>query len=366
MKNRTFQRLFPLLRMGSILLAAVLFCAALIGVNAQLTVGTNEERNLATYLGLALTAVVTYLLQDVPKMLVGRHFGWKLVRYEAFGRVYQADGTGAFVRVPVPAQRRLRYQPYLLPPEDASRHDVTLYTLCPLLYGGALAVVFGVLTLLTLGQPVSLVLCELAMGGVVLVMTCILPMDERFIASPMAIARMLRDPEQLAEWLYFARMKANGGVEVTDVSIENIPQPATVKTCQDAICVFQRAQIALMVQCDARKAYGLMKQVLESEARLSYTAWKLLLSDGVVAELLAGEPGEFTALYRGKAGAAIRQVMFRMVDYALPAYAVAMLVTHEAREAEVVRNTLAPVREKMPELDALMKAIEEKAARIES
>ena len=53
----------------------------------------------------------------------------------------------------------------------------------------------------------------------------------------------------------------------------------------------QRAQIALMVQCDARKAYGLMKQVLESEARLSYTAWKLLLSDGVVAELLAGEPG---------------------------------------------------------------------------
>ena len=50
MKNRTFQRLFPLLRMGSILLAAVLFCAALIGVNAQLTVGTNEERNLATYL----------------------------------------------------------------------------------------------------------------------------------------------------------------------------------------------------------------------------------------------------------------------------------------------------------------------------
>lgn len=94
MKNRTFQRLFPLLRMGSILLAAVLFCAALIGVNAQLTVGTNEERNLATYLGLALTAVVTYLLQDVPKMLVGRHFGWKLVRYEAFGRVYQADGTG--------------------------------------------------------------------------------------------------------------------------------------------------------------------------------------------------------------------------------------------------------------------------------
>lgn len=348
MKNRTFQRLFPLLRMGSILLAAVLFCAALIGVNAQLTVGTNEERNLATYLGLALTAVVTYLLQDVPKMLVGRHFGWKLVR------------------VPVPAQRRLRYQPYLLPPEDASRHDVTLYTLCPLLYGGALAVVFGVLTLLTLGQPVSLVLCELAMGGVVLVMTCILPMDERFIASPMAIARMLRDPEQLAEWLYFARMKANGGVEVTDVSIENIPQPATVKTCQDAICVFQRAQIALMVQCDAQKAYGLMKQVLESEARLSYTAWKLLLSDGVVAELLAGEPGEFTALYRGKAGTAIRQVMFRMVDYALPAYAVATLVTHEAREAEVVRNTLAPVREKMPELDALMKAIEEKAARIES
>ena len=366
MKNRTFQRLFPLLRMGSILLAAVLFCAALIGVNAQLTVGTNEERNLATYLGLALTAVVTYLLQDVPKMLVGRHFGWKLVRYEAFGRVYQADGTGAFVRVPVPAQSRLRYQPYLLPPEDAPRHDVTLYTLCPLLYGGALAVVFGVLTLLTLGRPVSLVLCELAMGGVVLVMTCILPMDERFIASPMAIARMLRDPEQLAEWLYFARMKANGGVEVTDVSIENIPQPATVKTCQDAICVFQRAQIALMVQCDARKAYGLMKQVLESEARLSYTAWKLLLSDGVVAELLAGEPGEFTALYRGKAGAAIRQVMFRMVDYALPAYAVAMLVTHEAREAEVVRNTLAPVREKMPELDALMKAIEEKAARIEN
>ena len=83
--------------MGSILLAAVLFCAALIGVNAQLTVGTNEERNLATYLGLALTAVVTYLLQDVPKMLVGRHFGWKLVRYEAFGRVYQADGTGACV-----------------------------------------------------------------------------------------------------------------------------------------------------------------------------------------------------------------------------------------------------------------------------
>ena len=225
---------------------------------------------------------------------------------------------------------------------------------------------FGVLTLLTLGRPVSLVLCELAMGGVVLVMTCILPMDERFIASPMAIARMLRDPEQLAEWLYFARMKANGGVEVTDVSIENIPQPATVKTCQDAICVFQRAQIALMVQCDAQKAYGLMKQVLESEVRLSYTAWKLLLSDGVVAELLAGEPGEFTALYRGKAGAAIRQVMFRMVDYALPAYAVAMLVTHEAREAEVVRNTLAPVREKMPELDALMKAIEEKAARIES
>lgn len=131
MKNRTFQRLFSLLRMGSILLAAVLFCAALIGVNAQLTVGTNEERNLATYLGLALTAVVTYLLQDVPKMLVGRHFGWKLVRYEAFGRVYQADGTGAFVRVPVPAQSRLRYQPYLLPPEDASRHDVTLYTLCP-------------------------------------------------------------------------------------------------------------------------------------------------------------------------------------------------------------------------------------------
>ena len=294
MKNRTFQRLFPLLRMGSILLAAVLFCAALIGVNAQLTVGTNEERNLATYLGLALTAVVTYLLQDVPKMLVGRHFGWKLVRYEAFGRVYQADGTGAFVRVQAPTQSRLRYQPYLLPPEDASRHDVTLYTLCPLLYGGALAVVFGVLTLLTLGQPVSLVLCELAMGGVALVMTCILPMDERFIASPMAIARMLRDPEQLAEWLYFARMKANGGVEVTDVSIENIPQPATVKTCQDAICVFQRAQIALMVQCDAQKAYGLMKQVLESEARLSYTAWKLLLSDGVVAELLAGEPGEFT------------------------------------------------------------------------
>ena len=87
MKNRTFQRLFPLLRMGSILLAAVLFCAALIGVNAQLTVGTNEERNLATYLGLALTAVVTYLLQDVPKMLVGRHFGWKLVRYEAFGSI---------------------------------------------------------------------------------------------------------------------------------------------------------------------------------------------------------------------------------------------------------------------------------------
>ena len=62
MKNRTFQRLFPLLRMGSILLAAVLFCAALIGVNAQLTVGTNEERNLATYLRLALTAVVTNLL----------------------------------------------------------------------------------------------------------------------------------------------------------------------------------------------------------------------------------------------------------------------------------------------------------------
>lgn len=29
MKNRTFQRLFPFLRMGSILLAAVLFCAAL-------------------------------------------------------------------------------------------------------------------------------------------------------------------------------------------------------------------------------------------------------------------------------------------------------------------------------------------------
>ena len=114
-------------------------------------------------------------------------------------------------------------------------------------------------------------------------------------------------------------VQANGGVEVTDVSIENIPQPATVKTCQDAICVFQRAQIALMVQCDAQKAYGLVKQVLESEARLSYTAWKLLLSDGVVAELLAGEPGEFTALYRGKAGAAIRQVMFRMVDYALPA-----------------------------------------------
>lgn len=143
MKNRTFQRLFRLLRMGSILLAAVLFCAALVGVNAQLTVGTNEERNLATYLGLALTAVVTYLLQDVPKMLVGRHFGWKLVRYEAFGRVYQADGTGAFVRIQAPAQSRLRYQPYLLPPEDAPRHDVTLYTLCPLLYGGTLAVVFG-------------------------------------------------------------------------------------------------------------------------------------------------------------------------------------------------------------------------------
>mgnify|MGYP001478611733 CR=1 FL=1 len=96
MKNRTFQRLFPLLRMGSILLAAVLFCAALIGVNAQLTVGTNEERNLATYLGLALTAVVTYLLQDVPKMLVGRHFGWKLVRYEASIRRTAQGRSGVF------------------------------------------------------------------------------------------------------------------------------------------------------------------------------------------------------------------------------------------------------------------------------
>lgn len=88
----------------------------------------------------------------------------------------------------------------------------------------------GVLTLLTLGQPVSLVLCELAMGGVVLVMTCILPMDERFIASPMATHGCFEIRNNWQEWLYFARMKANGGVEVTDVSIENIPQPATVKT----------------------------------------------------------------------------------------------------------------------------------------
>ena len=72
MKNRKFQCLFPLLRMGSILLAAVLFCGALVGVNAQLTVGTNEERNLATYLGLALTAVVTYLVCAISRICFRR------------------------------------------------------------------------------------------------------------------------------------------------------------------------------------------------------------------------------------------------------------------------------------------------------
>lgn len=366
MKNRTFQRLFPLLRTGSILLAVVLFCAALVGVNAQLTVGTNEERNLATYLGLALTVVVAYLLQDVPKMLVGRHLGWKLVRYEAFGRVYQADGTGAFVRVPEPARKRLRYQPYLLPPEDASRHDVTLYMLCPLLYGGMLAVLFGALTLLTLGQPVSLVLCELAMGGVVLVLACLLPMDEGDLASLPTMVHWMRDPQQLAEWVTLMRNRIRELDKLEGVGLEDIPNPQQIRTGLDGVALVWRMQNLLLEEQNSQAAYALAKRMLDNEVRVPPLTWNCVLLCGVTAELLLGEPSEFAALYQSKTGKGARQNVFSSVDGALAGYAVTMLVTHEAREAEVLRELLNTVREKMLGVDGLMKKIEEKAARTES
>lgn len=366
MKNRTFQRLFPLLRTGSILLAVVLFCAALVGVNAQLTVGTNEERNLATYLGLALTLVVVYLLERVPQMLMGRHLGWKLVRYEAFGRVYQADGTGAFVRVPAPARKRLRYEPYLLPPEDASRHDVTLYMLCPLLYGTALAVLFGVLTLLTLGQPVSLVLCELAMGGVVLVLACLLPMDEGYLASLPTMVRWMRDPQQLADWIGQSRNWARNMGLLEEITMEGIPNPQQIQTGQDAVALMWRVQMLLFIEQDIPAAYALEKRVLDSDVLVNPASWKGMLHNGVTAELLAGEPGEFTEIYQSKAGKGARQEVFSSVDGALAGYAVTMLVTREEREVEVLRNYLNPVRKEIEGLDSLMTAIEEKAARIES
>ena len=366
MKNRTFQRLFPLLRTDSILLAAVLFCVALAGVTAQVTAGTNQERNLVTYLGLALTVVVAYLLQAVPSMLMGRHFGWKLVRYEAFGRVYQADGTGAFVRVQAPAMNSLRYHPYLLPPEDASRHDVTWYLLCPLLYGGALAVVFGVLTVLTLGQPVSLVLCELAMGGVVLVMTCILPMNNRQYASRLTCVRWMREPEQLAEWVMIVRKTTRKFGLMEEIALEDIPNPQQIRTGQDILVIEWRMQKLLFDKQDSQAAYAMAKRVLDSDVRIPPTLWNAILHEGVTAELLAGEPGEFTEIYLSKAGKGARQETFTSVDGALAAYAVTMLVTREEREVEVLRDYLNPVRKEIEGLDSLMAGIEEKAARIES
>ena len=53
------------------------------------------------------------------------------------------------------------------------------------------------------------------------------------------VRRMVDNVDDFEYIITDSEFEANGGVEVTDVSIENIPQPATVKTCQDAICVFR-------------------------------------------------------------------------------------------------------------------------------
>lgn len=355
MKNQTYQRLFPLMQAGSILLAAVLFFGALLGVDMRLSVGTSTARNLATYLGLLLTLLVVFLLDDVPGMLFGKHLGWKLTRYEAFGRVYQADSTGKFQRVPTRAASRLRYRAHLLPPANVTQRDAALYSV-------ALFVVFGVLTLLTLGQPVSLVLCELSMGALVRLMSWMMPMNENFSASLLTYARMMKESEQLAEWLYFARMQATGRMRLDDSVLPEIPKPTQIQTHQDAVCVIQQVQTLLLIRNDYQEAYRLTKEVLASEVRLSRMTWKILLSDGVTAELLSGAPGEFAALYQGKEGKVMRQTMFRTFDGMLAHYAVSMLMTHEEREAEVLRNSLAEIRKQMPTLDQLMREIEEKAA----
>lgn len=362
MKNRTYQRLFPLMQVGSILLATVLFFGALLGVDMHLSVGTSTARNLATYLGLLLTLLVVFLLDDVSGMLFGKHLGWKLTRYEAFGRVYQADSTGEFQRVPTRAASRLRYRAYLLPPENVTQRDVTRYMLVPLCYSAVLFGLFGALTLLTLGQPVSLVLCELSMGALVRLMSWMMPMNENFSAPLLTYARMMKEPEQLTEWLYFARMQATGRIRLDDAVLPEIPKPTQIRTHQDAVCVIQRVQTLLLIHNDYQEAYRLTKEVLASEVRLSRVTWKILLSDGVTAELLSGAPGEFAALYQGKEGKAMRQTMFRTFDGMLAHYAVSMLMTHEEREAEVLRNSLAEIRKQMPTLDQLMREIEEKAA----
>ncbi len=368
MKNRTFQRLLPTLRTLSLILTVTVCYLADFAVCSYLPEEAVYQSDALMYVGMLLTALLVVPLANVGQVIVARCFGWPVERYEALLHTLRRDEDGHWITERGCTQTRFLGMALLKLPEwePEKNGQLALLVLGDTLFALAWMVLFGLLTIWQRGAMISLVFCELSMGGFILLMRQLLPLGRRYTLSSIEWAALvLKNPEQGrifwgSQMLY--AVNPDDTARIDEIMTNYQPCVEHITTTLDALCVLNHAIIALQAQ-DYAQAQKLTKRVMEANVRLSEQNWQTLLHVGVICELLCEVPGCCVEAYQGREGKSARHAMYSSPLAATAYYAMQRLNHGSEEEARILRKRISLALDQDPATSALFCKIDAMATR---
>lgn len=347
MKKKNYQRLLPNIRIVCLVVTMMICSITVFSVSYELPEENLLMSDALVYVGMLLTALLLVPMADVGQLLAGLCCGWKVQSYEALMHTIRRDADGKLETVRGCRRTRFMGSVTLIPGayEEMKPWHAALVVLGNTLFALVWMLVFAVLTVLKLGEPVSLVLCELALGGMILLLYQLLPLGRRYTRASVVTAWALahQERERRIYWghllLLDQQMLAKPLTET--VLSDCFPCPDEVKTPFDATAVLNYA-IQAMQQKDYATSLVLVHRVVDSDVHLSESNWEMLLHVGTLCELLCDQPSECTRLYQGKEGKTARLNMFVTPMAAAAFYAVQRLQGGNETETQMIRKRIGP------------------------
>lgn len=347
MKKKLFQRWLPNVRLVCLVVTMVTCSVVLSMLSYYLPEEDILLADALMYVGMLFTALLLVPMADVGQLLAGLCCGWKVQSYEALMHTIRRDENGKLETVRGCRRTRFMGSVTLVPGayEEMKSWHASLVVLGDTLFALVWMVVFAVLTVLKIGEPVSMVLCELALGGMILLLYQLLPLGRRYtrasVVTAWALAR--QEQERRIYWGHLLLLDQQMLAKpLTETALGDcFPCPDVVKTPFDATAALNYA-IQAMQQKDYATAVVLAHRVVDSNAHLSESNWEMLLHVGTLCELLCDQPGECTRFYQSKEGKSARLNMFVTPMAAAAFYAVQRLQGGNEAEAQMIRKRIGP------------------------
>lgn len=289
-------------------------------------------------LGYLIAFCLQIILHEGGHMVCGLLTGYRFVSFNVFGFVWHRDRDGK-LRMGRMQIAGAGGQCLMAPPEyNGGDYPVALYNLGGVLANLITAALCVLLAFLLPLTPLTLLLIPMALVGLYFALVNGIPLSTPAIQNDgKNLLSVLRSPHaRRALWVQLALAAATG----EHIRLRDMPEawftPFPEEALEDPIiCAIPVQNTSrLMDQLNFPAALAAIRTLLAREKGVLGLYRMVMICDGTVCELLAGEPGSITAALESKENQQLMNAMAEHPTILRTRYAVALLRDHDREKAD--------------------------------